>query len=202
MTDEFADKTTKQDDHVDDAIITQLNERLAILEAKSSNVDQRFDLLERTIGDLSTTMHKAIDQLDPLYRLALELQNKQQAKSQTAAQQTAAPQGANTAQSVTSPAAPEVCEDEDGGMTDDDYASLDLLTVPTRPNINAISGTANNGSYGGGCGGSSSSSSSEIIDFTIDAAKVVGTVAAVGIAGYAAYKGGQWLVEKISEWHK
>ena len=200
MTDEFADKTTKQDDHVDDAIITQLNERLAILEAKSSNVEQRFDLLERTIGDLSTTMHKAIGQLDPLYQLALELQNKQQAKPQTAAQQTAAPQGTNMTQSVTSPAAPEACED--GGMTDDDYASLDLLTVPTRPNINAISGTANNSSYGGGCGGSSSSSSSEIIDFAIDTAKVVGTVAAVGIAGYAAYKGGQWLVEKISEWHK
>ena len=195
MTDEFADKTTKQDDHVDDAIITQLNERLAILEAKSSNVEQRFDLLERTIGDLSTTMHKAIGQLDPLYQLALELQNKQQAKPQTAAQQTAAPQGTNMTQSVTPPpVAPEVYEDDD--------MVANALTVPTRPNINAISGTANNGGgYGGGCGGGSSSSS-EIIDFAIDTAKVVGTVAAVGIAGYAAYKGGQWLVEKISEWHK
>ena len=194
MTDEFADKTTKQDDHVDDAIITQLNERLAILEAKSSNVEQRFDLLERTIGDLSTTMHKAIGQLDPLYQLALELQNKQQARPQTAAQQTAAPQGTNMTQSVTPPpVAPEVYEDDD--------MVANALTVPTRPNINAISGTANNGGgYGGGCGGGSSSS--EIIDFAIDTAKIVGTVAAVGIAGYAAYKGGQWLVEKISEWHK
>lgn len=195
MTDEFADKTTKQDDHVDDAIITQLNERLAILEAKSSNVEQRFDLLERTIGDLSTTMHKAIDQLDPLYRLALELQNKQQANPQPTTQQTAAPQSTNVAQSVTPPpVVPEVYEDDD--------MAANVLTVPAKPNINAISGTANNGSYGGGCGGSSSSSSSEIIDFAIDTAKVVGTVAAVGIAGYAAYKGGQWLVEKISEWHK
>ena len=193
MTDEFADKTTKE--NVDDAIITQLNERLAILEAKSTNVEQRFDLLERTIGDLSTSMHKAIGQLDPLYQLALELQNKQQVKPQTAAQQTVAPQGANATQSVTpSPAVPEVYEDDD--------MAANALTVPARPNINAISGTANNGGgYGGGCGGGSSSSS-EIIDFAIDTAKVVGTVAAVGIAGYAAYKGGQWLVEKISEWHK
>ena len=196
MTDEFNDKKTKQDDHVDNEIITQLNERLAILEAKSSNVEQRFDLLERTIGDLSTTMHKAIGQLDPLYQLALELQNKQQANPQPTTQQTAAPQSANTTQSVTPPpVVPEVYEDDD--------RAANVLTVPARPNINAISGTANNGGgYGGGCGGSSSSSSSEIIDFAIDTAKVVGTVAAVGIAGYAAYKGGQWLVEKISEWHK
>lgn len=200
MTDEFSDKTTKENENVDDAIITQLNERLAILEAKSTNVEQRFDLLERTIGDLSTTMHKAIGQLDPLYQLALELQNKQQANSQTAAQQTAAPQGTNTAQSVTPPPVmPGTCMA--GTVPGNDVAD-DVLAVPARPDIRAISGTANNGGgYGGGCGGGSSSSS-EIIDFAIDTAKVVGTVAAVGIAGYAAYKGGQWLVEKISEWHK
>ena len=199
MTDEFSDKTTKQNENVDDAIITQLNERLAILEAKSSNVDQRFDLLERTIGDLSTSMHKAISQLDPLYQLALELQNKQQAKPQTAAQQTAAPQSANTAQSVTPPPVmPGTCM---AGTVPGNGVTDDVLAVPARPDIRAISGTANNGGgYGGGCGGGSSSS--EIIDFAIDTAKIVGTVAAVGIAGYAAYKGGQWLVEKISEWHK
>ena len=199
MTDEFADKTTKQDDHVDDAIITQLNERLALLEAKSSNVEQRFDLLERTIGDLSTSMHKAISQLDPLYQLALELQNKQQANPQTATQQTAAPQSANTAQSVTPPPVmPGTCM---AGTVPGNGVADDVLAVPARPDIRAISGTANNGGgYGGGCGGGSSSS--EIIDFAIDTAKIVGTVAAVGIAGYAAYKGGQWLVEKISEWHK
>ena len=194
MTDEFSNKTTKQNENVDDAIITQLNERLAILEAKSINVEQRFDLLERTIGDLSTSMHKAIGQLDPLYQLALELQNKQQANPQTATQQTAAPQSANTTQSVTPP--PVMPGTVPGNGVDDD-----VLAVPTRPDIRAISGTANNGGgYGGGCGGGSSSS--EIIDFAIDTAKIVGTVAAVGIAGYAAYKGGQWLVEKISEWHK
>ena len=199
MTDEFSDKTTKQNENVDDAIITQLNERLAILEAKSSNVEQRFDLLERTIGDLSTSMHKAISQLDPLYQLALELQNKQQTNPQTAAQQTAAPQSANTAQSVTPPPVmPGTCMA--GTVPGNDVAD-DVLAVPARPDIRAISGTANNGGgYGGGCGGGSSSS--EIIDFAIDTAKIVGTVAAVGIAGYAAYKGGQWLVEKISEWHK
>lgn len=199
MTDEFSDKKTNQDDHVNDAIITQLNERLAILEAKSSNVEQRFDLLERTIGDLSTTMHKAIGQLDPLYQLALELQNKQQANPQTATQQTAAPQSANTAQSVTPPPVmPGTCM---AGTVSGNGVDDDVLAVPTRPDIRAISGTANNGGgYGGGCGGGSSSS--EIIDFAIDTAKIVGTVAAVGIAGYAAYKGGQWLVEKISEWHK
>ena len=199
MTDEFSDKTTKQNENVDDAIITQLNERLAILEAKSSNVEQRFDLLERTIGDLSTSMHKAISQLDPLYQLALELQNKQQANPQTATQQTAVPQSANTAQSVTPPPVmPGTCMT--GTVPGNDVAD-DVLAVPARPDIRAISGTANNGGgYGGGCGGGSSSS--EIIDFAIDTAKIVGTVAAVGIAGYAAYKGGQWLVEKISEWHK
>lgn len=199
MTDEFSDKTTKENENVDDAIITQLNERLAILEAKSTNVEQRFDLLERTIGDLSTSMHKAIDQLDPLYQLALELQNKQQANSQTAAQQTAAPQGTNTAQSVTPPSVmPGTCM---AGTVPGNGVADDVLAVPARPDIRAISGTANNcGGYGGGCGGGSSSS--EIIDFAIDTAKIVGTVAAVGIAGYAAYKGGQWLVEKISEWHK
>ena len=199
MTDEFSDKTTKQNENVDDAIITQLNERLAILEAKSTNVEQRFDLLERTIGDLSTSMHKTIDQLDPLYQLALELQNKQQANSQTAAQQTAAPQGTNTAQSVTPPPVmPGTCM---AGTVPGNGVADDVLAVPARPDIRAISGTANNGGgYGGGCGGGSSSS--EIIDFAIDTAKIVGTVAAVGIAGYAAYKGGQWLVEKISEWHK
>ena len=199
MTDEFSDKTTKQNENVDDAIITQLNERLAILEAKSSKVEQRFDLLERTIGDLSTSMHKAISQLDPLYQLALELQNKQQANPQTAAQQTAAPQSANTTQSVTPPPVmPGTCMA--GTVPGNDVAD-DVLAVPARPDIRAISGTANNGGgYGGGCGGGSSSS--EIIDFAIDTAKIVGTVAAVGIAGYAAYKGGQWLVEKISEWHK
>lgn len=199
MTDEFADKTTKQNENVDDAIITQLNERLAILEAKSTNVEQRFDLLERTIGDLSTTMHKAIGQLDPLYQLALELQNKQQANPQTAAQQTAAPQSANTTQSVTPPPVmPGTCM---AGTVPGNGVADDVLAVPARPDIRAISGTANNGGgYGGGCGGGSSSS--EIIDFAIDTAKIVGTVAAVGIAGYAAYKGGQWLVEKISEWHK
>ena len=199
MTDEFSDKTTKQNENVDDAIITQLNERLAILEAKSSNVDQRFDLLERTIGDLSTSMHKAISQLDPLYQLALELQNKQQANPQTATQQTAAPQSANTAQSVTPPPVmPGTCM---AGTVPGNGVTDDVLAVPARPDIRAISGTANNGGgYGGGCGGGSSSS--EIIDFAIDTAKIVGTVAAVGIAGYAAYKGGQWLVEKISEWHK
>lgn len=199
MTDEFSDKTTKQSENVDDAIITQLNERLAILEAKSSNVEQRFDLLERTIGDLSTSMHKAISQLDPLYQLALELQNKQQANPQTAAQQTAAPQSANTTQSVTPPPVmPGTCM---AGTVPGNGVDDDVLAVPTRPDIRAISGTANNGGgYGGGCGGGSSSS--EIIDFAIDTAKIVGTVAAVGIAGYAAYKGGQWLVEKISEWHK
>lgn len=197
MTDEFSDKTTKE--NADDAIITQLNERLAILEAKSSNVEQRFDLLERTIGDLSTSMHKAISQLDPLYQLALELQNKQQANPQTAAQQTAAPQGTNTAQSVTPPPVmPGTCA---AGTVPGNGVADDVLAVPARPDIRAISGTANNGGgYGGGCGGGSSSS--EIIDFAIDTAKIVGTVAAVGIAGYAAYKGGQWLVEKISEWHK
>lgn len=200
MTDEFSDKTTKENENVDDAIITQLNERLAILEAKSTNVEQRFDLLERTIGDLSTSMHKAIDQLDPLYQLALELQNKQQANPQTAAQQTAAPQGTNTAQSVTPPPVmPGTCM---AGTVPGNGVADDVLAVPARPDIRAISGTANNcGGYGGGCGGGSSSSS-EIIDFAIDTAKIVGTVAAVGIAGYAAYKGGQWLVEKISEWHK
>ena len=199
MTDEFSDKTTKQNENVDDAIITQLNERLAILEAKSSNVEQRFDLLERTIGDLSTSMHKAISQLDPLYQLALELQNKQQANPQTATQQTAAPQSANTAQSVTPPPVmPGTCM---AGTVPGNGVADDVLAVPARPDIRAISGTANNGGgYGGGCGGGSSSS--EIIDFAIDTAKIVGTVAAVGIAGYAAYKGGQWLVEKISEWHK
>ena len=199
MTDEFSDKTTKQNENVDDAIITQLNERLAILEAKSTNVEQRFDLLERTIGDLSTSMHKAISQLDPLYQLALELQNKQQANPQTATQQTAAPQSANTAQSVTPPPVmPGTCM---AGTVPGNGVADDVLAVPARPDIRAISGTANNGGgYGGGCGGGSSSS--EIIDFAIDTAKIVGTVAAVGIAGYAAYKGGQWLVEKISEWHK
>ena len=199
MTDEFSDKTTKQNENVDDTIITQLNERLAILEAKSTNVEQRFDLLERTIGDLSTSMHKAIGQLDPLYQLALELQNKQQTNSQTATQQTAAPQSANTPQSVTPPPVmPGTCM---AGTVPGNGVADDLLAVPARPDIRAISGTANNcGGYGGGCGGSSSSS--EIIDFAIDTAKIVGTVAAVGIAGYAAYKGGQWLVEKISEWHK
>ena len=199
MTDEFSDKTTKQNENVDDAIITQLNERLAILEAKSSNVEQRFDLLERTIGDLSTSMHKAIGQLDPLYQLALELQNKQQANPQTATQQSAAPQSANTAQSVTPPPVmPGTCM---AGTVPGNGVADDVLAVPARPDIRAISGTANNGGgYGGGCGGGSSSS--EIIDFAIDTAKIVGTVAAVGIAGYAAYKGGQWLVEKISEWHK
>lgn len=199
MTDEFSDKTTKQNENVDDTIITQLNERLAILEAKSTNVEQRFDLLERTIGDLSTSMHKAISQLDPLYQLALELQNKQQANPQTAAQQTAAPQSANTTQSVTPPPVmPGTCM---AGTVPGNGVADDVLAVPARPDIRAISGTANNGGgYGGGCGGGSSSS--EIIDFAIDTAKVVGTVAAVGIAGYAAYKGGQWLVEKISEWHK
>ena len=199
MTDEFSDKTTKQNENVDDAIITQLNERLAILEAKSTNVEQRFDLLERTIGDLSTSMHKTIDQLDPLYQLALELQNKQQANPQTAAQQTATPQSANTTQSVTPPPVmPGTCM---AGTVPGNGVADDVLAVPARPDIRAISGTANNGGgYGGGCGGSSSSS--EIIDFAIDTAKIVGTVAAVGIAGYAAYKGGQWLVEKISEWHK
>lgn len=197
MTDEFSDKTTKE--NADDAIITQLNERLAILEAKSTNVEQRFDLLERTIGDLSTSMHKAISQLDPLYQLALELQNKQQTNSQTATQQTAAPQSANTTQSVTPPPVmPGTCM---AGTVPGNGVDDDVLAVPTRPDIRAISGTANNGGgYGGGCGGGSSSS--EIIDFAIDTAKIVGTVAAVGIAGYAAYKGGQWLVEKISEWHK
>lgn len=197
MTDEFSDKTTKE--NADDAIITQLNERLAILEAKSSNVEQRFDLLERTIGDLSTSMHKAISQLDPLYQLALELQNKQQANPQTAAQQAAAPQSANTTQSVTPPPVmPGTCV---AGTVSGNGVDDDVLAVPARPDIRAISGTANNGGgYGGGCGGGSSSS--EIIDFAIDTAKIVGTVAAVGIAGYAAYKGGQWLVEKISEWHK
>lgn len=194
MTDEFSDKKTNQDDHVDDAIITQLNERLAILEAKSTNVEQRFDLLERTIGDLSTSMHKAISQLDPLYQLALELQNKQQANSQTAT-----PQGTNTAQSVTPP--PVMSGTCMAGTVPGNGVADDVLAVPARPDIRAISGTANNGGgYGGGCGGGSSSS--EIIDFAIDTAKIVGTVAAVGIAGYAAYKGGQWLVEKISEWHK
>ena len=197
MTDEFSDKTAKE--NADDAIITQLNERLAILEAKSTNVEQRFDLLERTIGDLSTSMRKAIGQLDPLYQLALELQNKQQANPQTAAQQTAAPQGTNTTQSVTPPPVmPGTCM---AGTVPGNGVADDVLAVPARPDIRAISGTANNGGgYGGGCGGGSSSS--EIIDFAIDTAKIVGTVAAVGIAGYAAYKGGQWLVEKISEWHK
>ena len=199
MTDEFSDKTTKQNENVDDAIITQLNERLAILEAKSSNVEQRFDLLERTIGDLSTSMHKAISQLDPLYQLALELQNKQQANPQTATQQTAVPQSANTAQSVTPPPVmPGTCMA--GTVPGNDVAD-DVLAVPARPDIRAISGTANNGGgYGGGCGGGRSSS--ESIELASDTAKIVGTVAAVGIAGYAAYKGGQWLVEKISEWHK
>ena len=199
MTDEFSDKTTKQNENVDDAIITQLNERLAILEAKSTKVEQRVDLLERHSGDLSTSMHKAIGQLDPLYQLALELQNKQQANPQTAAQQTAAPQGTNTAQSVTPP--PVMPGTGMAGTVPGNGVVDDVLAVPARPDIRAISGTANNGGgYGGGCGGGSSSS--EIIDFAIDTAKIVGTVAAVGIAGYAAYKGGQWLVEKISEWHK
>lgn len=196
MEDEFSSKPEEKKE-AQNALLQQLADRLTILEAKSSNTDQRFDALEQSLTKLCTDVRDGMQQLTPLYQLAAELQ-----QAKTAANANA---GATNAQATTtSSATPMQQSVVDGGdMVDGSDEELDeeCLAVPARQDIGSITGTCRSGGYGCG-GGGSCSHSSELIDFAVDTAKVVGTVAAVGIAGYAAFKGGQWLIGKISDWSK
>lgn len=79
---------------------------------------------------------------------------------------------------------------------------VQAISAPAAPNPLACMTTSqvqSANSCSGGCGGSSSS---ELIDLAVDTAKVVGVAAAIGIGGYAAFKGGQWLIGQISNWTK
>ena len=177
--DEFAQNNPQQDMA---QLLDTINQRLVVLEGKDNVTSQRFDRLEQQVVRLTTDMTSNMDRIVSLLSQLQPAQVQAQPQTEPAATQEAQPEVQPQAQPL--------------------VPTVQAIPAPSAPDPLAIAAAAqaraaNNCS--GGCGGSGSS---ELIDFAVDTAKVVGVAAAIGIGGYAAFKGGQWLIGQISNWTK
>lgn len=175
------DEFTRNDQQQDTAqLLADISQRLLVLEEKDNVTAQRFDRLEQQVVQMTQNMTASVDQL-------VQLVNRiQLVQSQETPEQAAQPSQA---------AQP--------GQAEQLVPSVQPIAAPVPPDpiaIAAASQTAAANRCSGGCGGGSSTD--ELMDLAVDAAKIVGVTAAIGIGGYAAFKGGQWLIGQISNWTK
>ena len=174
------DEFTRNDQQQDTAqLLADISHRLLVLEGKDGVTAQRFDRLEQQVVQLTQNMTASVDQLT-------QLLSRIQLVSQEAPEQSAQPSQA---------AQP--------GQADQLVPSVQPIVAPVAPDqvaMAAVAQTTAANRCSGGCGGGSSTD--ELMDLAVDAAKIVGVTAAIGIGGYAAFKGGQWLIGQISNWTK
>ena len=174
------DEFTRNDQQQDTAqLLADISHRLLVLEGKDGVTAQRFDRLEQQVVQLTQNMTASVDQLT-------QLLSRIQLVSQEAPEQSAQPSQA---------AQP--------GQADQLVPSVQPIVAPVAPDqvaMAAVAQTTAANRCSGGCGGGSSTD--ELMDLAVEAAKMVGVTAAIGIGGYAAFKGGQWLIGQISNWTK
>lgn len=174
------DEFTRNDQQQDTAqLLADISQRLLVLEEKDNVTAQRFDRLEQQVVQMTQNMTASVDQL-------VQLVNRIQLVQQETSEQSAQPSQA--AQS---------------GQAEQLVPSVQPIVAPVAPDqvaMAAVAQTTAANRCSGGCGGGSSTD--ELMDLAVDAAKIVGVTAAIGIGGYAAFKGGQWLIGQISNWTK
>ena len=172
------DEFTRNDQQQDTAqLLADISQRLLVLEEKDNVTAQRFDRLEQQVVQMTQNMTASVDQL-------VQLVNRIQLVQQETSEQSAQPSQA--AQS---------------GQAEQLVPSVQPIVAPVAPDqvtMAAVAQTTAANRCSGGCG----SSTDELMDLAVDAAKIVGVTAAIGIGGYAAFKGGQWLIGQISNWTK